>query len=136
MEYVKFGNTGMDVSRICLGCMSFGDPDTWLHKWALKEEESRPIIKRALELGINFFDTANVYSLGKSEEILGRAIKDFAKRDEVVIATKVHGQMHEGPRFRAVPKVHPERNRQQPEASGYGLCGPLHHPPLGLQYTD
>ena len=97
MEYVKFGNTGMDVSRICLGCMSFGDPDTWLHKWALKEEESRPIIKRALELGINFFDTANVYSLGRSEEILGRAIKDFAKRDEVVIATKVHGQMHEGP---------------------------------------
>ncbi|CZR00916.1 aldo/keto reductase subgroup [Trichococcus flocculiformis] len=97
MEYVKFGNTGMDVSRICLGCMSFGDPDTWLHKWALKEEESRPIIKRALELGINFFDTANVYSLGRSEEILGRAIKDFAKRDEVVIATKVHGKMHEGP---------------------------------------
>ena len=97
MEYVKFGNTGMDVSRICLGCMSFGDPDTWLHKWALKEEESRPIIKRALELGINFFDTANVYSLGRSEEILGRAIKGFAKRDEVVIATKVHGQMHEGP---------------------------------------
>lgn len=97
MEYVKFGNTGMDVSRICLGCMSFGDPDTWLHKWALKEDESRPIIKRALELGINFFDTANVYSLGRSEEILGRAIKDFAKRDEVVIATKVHGKMHEGP---------------------------------------
>lgn len=97
MEYVKFGNTGMDVSRICLGCMSFGDPDTWLHKWALKEEESRPIIKRALELGINFFDTANVYSLGRSEEILGRAIKDFAKRDEVVIATKVHGKMHDGP---------------------------------------
>ena len=97
MEYVKLGNTGMDVSRLCLGCMSFGDPDGWVHKWALNEENSRPIIKRALELGINFFDTANVYSIGKSEEILGRALKEYANRDEVVIATKVHGKMHEGP---------------------------------------
>lgn len=97
MEYVKFGNTGMDVSRICLGCMSFGDPDKWLHKWALKEEDSRPIIKKALDLGINFFDTANVYSLGTSEEILGRALKNYAKREEVVVATKVHGKMHDGP---------------------------------------
>ena len=97
MDYVKLGNTGLDVSRICLGCMSFGDPDAWLHKWALKEEESREIIKRAIELGINYFDTANVYSLGRSEEILGRALKDFAKRDEVVITTKVHGKMHDGP---------------------------------------
>ncbi len=97
MEYVKFGNTGMDVSRICLGCMSFGDPETWLHKWVLKEDESRQIIKKALDLGINFFDTANVYSLGNSEEILGRALKDYANRDEVVIATKVHGQMRQGP---------------------------------------
>lgn len=97
MDYVKLGNTGLDVSKICLGCMSFGDPDAWLHKWALKEEESREIIKRAIELGINYFDTANVYSLGRSEEILGRALKDFAKRDEVVITTKVHGKMHDGP---------------------------------------
>src|SRR5437588_5472197 len=97
MEYTKLGNTGMDVSRICLGCMGFGDATRWIHQWVLNEENSRPIIKKALKLGINFFDTANVYSLGTSEEILGRALKDFANRDEVVIATKVHGQMHEGP---------------------------------------
>ncbi len=97
MEYVKLGNTGMEVSRICLGCMGFGDAERWIHKWVLDEENSRPIIQKALELGINFFDTANVYSIGTSEEILGRALKDFAKRDEVVIATKVHGKMHEGP---------------------------------------
>ncbi len=97
MEYMKLGNTGMDVSRICLGCMGFGDAERWVHKWVLNEETSRPIIKQALELGINFFDTANVYSLGASEEILGRALKDFAQRDEVVIATKVHGRMREGP---------------------------------------
>lgn len=97
MEYVKFGNTGMDVSRICLGCMSFGDPNNWTHKWVLDEEHSRPIIKKAIELGINFFDTANVYSLGKSEEILGRALKDYAKRDEIVVATKVFNPMREGP---------------------------------------
>jgi len=87
----------MQVSRICLGCMGFGDAAHWVHKWVLDEEASRPIIQKALELGINFFDTANVYSLGASEEILGRALKDFARRDEVVIATKVRGRMREGP---------------------------------------
>src|SRR6187200_3287661 len=87
----------MDVSRICLGCMGFGDAERWVHKWVLDEENSRPIIQKALELGINFFDTANVYSIGRSEEILGRALQDFAQRDEVVIATKVHGKMREGP---------------------------------------
>ena len=97
MDYTKLGNTGMDVSCICLGCMGFGDAEHWVHKWVLNEENSRPIIKKALELGINFFDTANVYSIGASEEILGRALKDFANRDEVVIATKLHGKMHEGP---------------------------------------
>src|SRR5436190_5835 len=97
MEDTKLGNTGMDVSRICLGCMGFGDAEHWFHKWVLNEENSRPIIKKALELGINFFDTANVYSIGKSEEILGTALRDFAKRDEVVIATKLHGKMREGP---------------------------------------
>lgn len=97
MEYIKFGNTGMDVSRLCLGCMSFGDSEKWIHQWVLNEDKSRPIIKKALELGINFFDTANVYSGGTSEEILGRALKDYANRDEIVIATKVHGQMHKGP---------------------------------------
>ncbi len=97
MEYTRLGNTGMQVSRICLGCMGFGDATKWIHQWVLNEESSRPIIQKALELGINFFDTANVYSLGASEEILGRALKDFARRDEVVIATKLHGKMREGP---------------------------------------
>lgn len=97
MEYVKLGKTGMDVSRICLGCMSFGDVSRWTHPWLLNEENSRPIIKRALELGINFFDTANIYSTGVSEEIVGRALKDYANRDEVVIATKVFFRMNEGP---------------------------------------
>ena len=97
MEYVRLGSTGMQVSRICLGCMGFGDAANWVHKWVLTEEESRPVIRHALELGINFFDTANVYSIGVSEEILGRALKDFARRDEVIIATKVRGRMREGP---------------------------------------
>lgn len=97
MHYVKLGRTGLDVSRICLGCMSYGDASRGGHQWVLDEEESRLFIKRALDGGINFFDTANVYSLGSSEEFLGRALKDFAQRDEVVIATKVHGQMRSGP---------------------------------------
>jgi len=97
MEYVKLGNTGLDVSKFCLGCMGFGDPKKWIHSWVLNEEESRPVIRKALELGINFFDTANVYSTGASEEILGRAIRDYANRDEIVLATKLHGRMHDGP---------------------------------------
>jgi aryl-alcohol dehydrogenase-like predicted oxidoreductase len=97
MNYAKLGRTGLDVSRICLGCMSYGGGSQGNHAWSLGEEESRPFIKRALEAGINFFDTANRYSLGSSEEILGRAIKDFARRDEVVIATKVYGRMRPGP---------------------------------------
>jgi aryl-alcohol dehydrogenase-like predicted oxidoreductase len=97
MEYTKLGRTGLDVSRICLGCMSYGGGNRGNHAWSLGEEESRPFIKRALEAGINFFDTANRYSLGNSEEILGRAIKDFARRDEIVIATKVYGRMRPGP---------------------------------------
>ena len=97
MEYVKLGNTGLDVSRICLGCMGFGDAAKWTHSWVLNEENSRPVIKKAIELGINFFDTANIYSLGTSEEFLGRALKDYANRDEIVIATKVNQRMHEGP---------------------------------------
>lgn len=97
MEYVKLGNTGLDVSRLCLGCMSFGVAERWAHKWVLDEERSRPIIKKALELGVNFFDTANWYSDGTSEEIVGQALKDYANRDEIVIATKLYFPMHEGP---------------------------------------
>jgi aryl-alcohol dehydrogenase-like predicted oxidoreductase len=94
VEYRKLGSTGLEVSRICLGCMSFGVAD---RAWTLGEEDSRPFIQRAIEAGINFFDTANVYSKGSSEEIVGRALKDFAKREEIVLATKVHGRMRPGP---------------------------------------
>ena len=97
MEYVKFGRTGLRVSRLCIGCMSYGIPNRGPHPWTLDEEKSRPLIKQALDLGINFFDTANVYSDGTSEEIVGRALKDFVKRDEVVLATKVNGRMRPGP---------------------------------------
>ena len=97
MDYVKLGRTGLEVSRICLGCMSYGTPGQGNHAWTLDEDSSRPFIRKALELGINFFDTANVYSLGSSEEIVGRALRDFAERDEVVIATKVNGRMRPGP---------------------------------------
>jgi aryl-alcohol dehydrogenase (NADP+) len=97
MEYVRLGQTGLQVSRICLGCMSYGDPKRGNHAWSLPEEQSRPHIKRALEAGINFFDTANAYSAGSSEEIVGRALADFARRDEVVLATKVRMQMRPGP---------------------------------------
>ena len=97
MQYIKLGSTGMDVSKICLGCMSYGIPDRGGHLWTLDEEASRPFIQRAVEAGINFFDTANVYSDGTSEEIVGRALADFARRDEIVLATKVHGQMRRSP---------------------------------------
>ncbi len=96
MEYVKLGRTGLEVSRLCLGCMSYGEPDRGPHAWSLPEAESRPFIRKALEAGINFFDTANVYSAGSSEEIVGRALKEFAKREEIVLATKVHGRMRPG----------------------------------------
>lgn len=97
MDYVKLGRTGLEVSRICLGCMSYGEPDRGYPAWTLNEEQSRPFFKQALELGINFFDTANFYSAGNNEEIVGRALKDFARRDEVVIATKVYFRMRPGP---------------------------------------
>ena len=97
MEYVKLGSTGLEVSRICLGCMSYGVSGRGSHEWTLDEEASRPFIRQALDAGINFFDTANVYSDGTSEEIVGRALKDFAQRDEIVIATKLHGRMRPGP---------------------------------------
>jgi aryl-alcohol dehydrogenase-like predicted oxidoreductase len=97
MNYVKFGKTGLGVSRLCIGCMTYGIPDRGSHPWTLDEENSRPLIKQAIELGINFFDTANVYSDGTSEEILGRALKDFVRRDDVLIATKVNSRVRPGP---------------------------------------
>jgi aryl-alcohol dehydrogenase-like predicted oxidoreductase len=95
MKYVRLGKTGLKVSQICLGCMSYGIPERGNHLWTLNEEQSRPFIQKSLEAGINFFDTANVYSDGTSEEIVGRALKDFARREEVVLATKVHGKMRD-----------------------------------------
>ena len=96
MQYIRLGGTGLEVSRICLGCMTFAIVGRGHRAWTLDEELSRPMIRQALELGINFFDTANVYAEGSSEEITGRALKDFARREEVVIATKVHGRMRPG----------------------------------------
>src|ERR1700748_3381281 len=90
MDYVKFGSTGLEVSRLALGCMTYGVPERGSHPWTLPEEASPPFIKRALELGIIFFDTANSYSHGPSEEMLGGALRDFGRRDEVVVATKVY----------------------------------------------
>ncbi len=97
MDYIRLGTTGTKVSRICLGCMTFGDAARGTHAWTIDEEASRPLIRQALELGVNFLDTANVYSDGTSEEIVGRAIKEFARRDEVVLATKVFNRMRPGP---------------------------------------
>src|SRR5215475_14590385 len=96
MRYINLGATGLKVSRICLGCMSYGDPSDPNRTWVLTEEQSQPFFRTAVEAGINFFDTANVYSMGASEEITGRALKKFAKREEIVVATKVHGEMRKG----------------------------------------
>lgn len=96
MDYTKLGRTGVEVSRLCLGCMTYGVPERGAHPWTLGEEESRPFLRRAVELGINFFDTANSYSDGTSEEITGRALRDFAKRDEIVVATKVYHPWRSG----------------------------------------
>lgn len=104
MDYVRLGQTGVKVSRICLGCMSYGVPERGAHNWTLNDEEARPLIKRALELGINFFDTANGYSDGTSEEIVGRALRDFARRDEVVLGTKVFFPMGQGPNARGLSR--------------------------------
>jgi aryl-alcohol dehydrogenase-like predicted oxidoreductase len=97
MKYKNLGNTGLKVSDLCLGCMTFGVPERGDHPWTLPEQQSRPLIRKALDAGINYFDTANSYSDGTSEEIVGRALKDFTRRDEVVIATKVFFPMHKGP---------------------------------------
>jgi aryl-alcohol dehydrogenase-like predicted oxidoreductase len=104
MDYVKLGRTGLEVSRLCVGCMSFGDPGRGHHGWTLDEERSRALIRRALELGLNFFDTANSYSDGSSEEITGRALREFARRDEVVVATKVYFSPRKGPNTRGLSR--------------------------------
>jgi len=104
MESTNLGKTGLKVSRICLGCMTYGVPDRGTHPWTLTEEQSRPLIKQAVEAGINFFDTSNSYSDGTSEEIVGRALKDFTKREEIVVATKVFFPMRAGPNARGLSR--------------------------------
>jgi 1-deoxyxylulose-5-phosphate synthase len=105
MEYVRFGNTGMKVSRICLGTMTYGKPtERW--QWALNDQESRPFIKKALELGINFIDTADIYSYGASEDVVGKALKDIARREELVIATKVFNPMSQDPNDQGLSRKH------------------------------
>jgi aryl-alcohol dehydrogenase-like predicted oxidoreductase len=104
MKYVNLGSTGLKVSKICLGCMTFGVPERGDHPWTLPEEQTRPLIRHALDLGVNFFDTANAYSDGTSEEIVGRALKDFARRDEFVIATKVFFPMTKDPNGRGLSR--------------------------------
>src|SRR4051812_46917680 len=104
MNYTNLGRTGLKVSRICLGCMSYGVSERGAHPWSMDEEASRPYFRRAIELGINFFDTANVYSDGTSEEFTGRALRDFAKRDEVVLATKVFNKMRDDPNGRGLSR--------------------------------
>jgi len=104
MQYTRLGRTGLEVSRICLGCMSFGEPGRGTHEWTLDEDKSRPILRAAWEAGINFYDTANVYSAGTSEEIVGKVLKELGPRDEQVIATKVHGEMRKGPNGRGLSR--------------------------------
>ena len=106
MQYTKLGRTGLEISRLCLGCMSYGDPQWRGWNWVKDEAESRPFLKRALDLGINFFDTADVYSQGASEIIVGRALKDYARRADVVLATKVRNPMGEGPNRRGLSRKH------------------------------
>ena len=136
MNYVKLGNTGLDVSPLCLGCMSYGEPGRGTHPWTLVEEQSRPFIRKAVELGINFFDTANSYSDGTSEEIVGRALKEYARRDEIVVATKVFFGERPPERQRPVAQGDPGCDRRQPAPARHGLCRPLPDPSLGLQNAD
>ncbi|MDQ1531312.1 MAG: 1-deoxyxylulose-5-phosphate synthase, partial [Microbacteriaceae bacterium] len=97
MEYTRLGKSGLRVSRIAMGCMSFGDPTTGLHTWTLDEEASQPFFRQAVELGVTLWDTANTYQQGSSEEFVGRAVKRYSRREEIVLATKVYGRMHDGP---------------------------------------
>jgi aryl-alcohol dehydrogenase-like predicted oxidoreductase len=104
MDYIRLGKTGVKVSRICLGCMSYGEPNRGGHPWSIGLDDSRPFFRKAIEAGINFFDTANVYSDGSSEEITGKLLKEFAPRDEIVLATKVHGRMRKDPNGRGLSR--------------------------------
>ena len=105
MQYTRLGNSGLEVSRIALGCMSYGDPSQGLHNWTLDEDAAQPFFRQATELGVTFWDTANTYQLGSSEEYVGRAIKRYARREDIVLATKVFGRMHDGPGGRGLSRT-------------------------------
>lgn len=122
MEYTKLGNSDLKVSRICMGCMGFGNAKSGIHSWTLDEEHSRAILKRGLELGVNFFDTAAGYQSGTSEQYLGRALNDFAKRDEVVVATKFPAQPAGNCRRGERKRSYFRSSRSQPYESWHGLC--------------
>ncbi len=126
MKYTKLGNSELNVSRICMGCMGFGEAKTGQHSWTLDEEHSREIIKRGLDLGVNFYDTAIAYQSGTSEQYVGRALRDFAKREDVVVATK----------FLPRTPDEIERGITGPFKSRYGLCGSLYLSHVGLEYTN
>ena len=126
MQYTQLGETGINISKICVGCMSFGKRCT-VHDWALGEEGTDAIIAHALDPGITFFDTANVYSAGTSEEYPGKALRKQISRDQVVIASKVY--FNEG---RPFIQGHPSRDRWDAQATGHRLPGPLYHPQIRL----
>jgi hypothetical protein len=120
MEYVRLGKTGLKVSRIALGCMSYGDPkSTSAHLWSLDDEDAQPFFRQAVELGVTFWDTANVYQHGTSEELVGRAITRYSRREEIVLATKVHGKMHDGPGGQGL-SARPSWSRSTPRWPGSG----------------
>ena len=129
MDYTKLGRTGLDISRICLGCMTYGVPERGAHPWTLPEDQSRPLIRQAIEAGINFFDTANSYSDGTSEEIVGRTLKDFARRDEIVLATKIYFPLA----FNEARKV-PNASGLSRKAIFVGIDASLKR--LGTDYVD
>ena len=135
METIQLGKTGLKVSRLCLGMMTYGS-SKW-RKWVLDEEQALPFVKRALEAGINFFDTADVYSLGESEEVLGNTLKTCGvKRESVVIATKVFNPMSDDVNDRGLsPQAHPGLDRQVAAPAANGLRGPVPDPSLGLQHA-
>ena len=133
MQYTQLGNSELKVSRICMGCMGFGDAKNGQHSWTLDEEHSREIIRRGLELGVNFFDTAIGYQNGTSEQYLGRAVRDFARREDVVIATKFLPRAPEEIESRNFrPAAYRKDDRYQSEKSRHGLCGSLYLSHVGL----
>jgi aryl-alcohol dehydrogenase-like predicted oxidoreductase len=136
MEYRRLGNSGLTVSRIALGCMSFGDVSRGFSEWSLGDEDAEPFFQQALELGINFWDTANVYGYGSSEEIAGRALRKYTRRDDIILATKVHFKVHDGPgRFRTVPQGDHGTDRRLTSPAGYRLRRSIPDPPLRPEHT-